>query len=351
MGLAAFLVGLCVTPLVFPALWFADLGPAAWLMPVAAALFGLVGVGVAWPAGDLLAKRRRRPGGPPALDRLYAAFLAAVLMVGTASNLNGLVRAVASVSATATPLAYVAAVLVLPAVWCAAYGPEPVLRAAEVTFPVVAVGLLGVYLAPITNVDALNVPGPVLPSQASVSAATALSAFSVRAFLPVLVLGPMVRDRVRARRWSFAAVTVASVLVLTAVLLSEGVFGPTFAATLRFPFVSASDSVYWEWLPITSAQVGFSLMWETVSFGVAALYAVMTATAVRWALPGLSWRWAFLPAVAGLVAAMVDTPQSVFEASLALFDGGIALAGLVLPALYLLADRGVRAVAPARAAP
>lgn len=340
LGLLAFIASLGVTPLEYPGFWLASLGPGAALAPLAATVAGLAGTLVA-----AAVVRRRRAAGLIALPAPLALALGLVSMVGAGENLSIFTRAAGAVQATHFPLYYGVVFVAMGAVLAAYFGAEGVARAVSAAFPLVALGLIVIYLSPLGNVDLRNLVGPKPHLATAVDVVTVCSLGAVRGFLLLLAWGHRVRHARAARAAVLWAVGAGGILLALSTALAQAVFGVAEGVTLRFPFAAVMGTVHWQWLPTASFEALTMVIWQIVAFGVVAIYVAMGADLLGAGAPALPRRAAFALAAAPVVVAGFDMSSSLVDLLAAAFNAAVLVVGVAAPALIVLAPApgGVRA--------
>lgn len=332
LGLLAFIASLCVTPLEYPGFWLASLGPRAAVAPLAATVAGLAGTLV-----TAAFMRRRRAAGLRPLPPPLALALALVSMSGVGENLSIFARAAGAVQATHFPLYDGVVFVAMGAVLAAYFGAEGVSRAVSTVFPVVAAGLVAIYLSPLGNVDLRNLTGPQPDVATAVDVVTVCSLGAVRGFLLLLVWGHRVRDARAARAAVLWAVGAGGTLVAASTALAQAVFGVAEGVTLRFPFAAVMGTVHWQWLPTSSFEALTMVIWQIVAFGVVAIYVAMGSDLLRAGLPALPRRAAFALAAAPVVVAGFDMSSPIVDLMAAAFNAAVLIVGVAAPALIAVA--------------
>lgn len=346
LTLLVFLVSLCVTPFSFDSLPFVSLRRFAWMVMVPATAVGLIGAAIA------LALLRRFPGrsvteyapqtAGPLLGRLYLALLGLVLLAGAPANLHTLVElARFSELSHISPLwiAFLFAGMVSTACY---FGPEVVARVAEVLAPIVALGLIGVYAAPLpAAIPVRLLPLAGFPWHAYLAPAIISTLAGVRGFLCVLVLGGMVDDTCCIGRFTFGAVLLAALLSTMSLAEPVMVLGSGLASRLRFPLLAVIGTVSFRWLPFQRLTTVVIVVWELVMYAVFAFY-LWSGVHVLTVVVGMrrNWRTVLFPAAAiaaFLAGASIRRP--LYRAGLIGWDFSVIGVGVLLPLLLLALGR------------
>ena len=345
LGVMSFVLSLCVTPLQYPGFWLGSLGTAAVAAPVAASLVGIAGTLVAarfaHQVGDVRAWRR---GGG-----VLAVALAAVVLAGGAENMAIYARVAGAVQTTHFPLYYDVAFVLAGAAWAGYFGAEGAGRAVTTIFPLLVIGLAGVYVWPLGNVDARNLfgPQPALATGADLVTWTSLGV--VRGYLVLLVWGGRVRDLKAACRAVLWGVSVAGALIALSVVLSVAVFGLPEAVLLRYPFTAVTGTLHLQWFPTSSLEALVMVVWQLVAFGTTAVYVALACDLLGAAWRGLDRRLALAAAAAAFALAGLDVPSSTIDVGAVAFNTGVLLVCLAVPGIWLLAS-SFRRAAPEGAA-
>ena len=353
--LLVFPLSLCLTPFDLPALLMPRLGArSAWWGALPALAVGMWGIAVA----STLARRSRGRTldrivlaalgpvlGYPYLAALVALFLFSVpgclLVFGPAAHGDLLPR---------VPVAFVAVMVAAVGTYAARSGPETIARCAETLSPLLAAGLLGIYVPLV--VFHLRIAG-LLPVQVPtwsewLSPQVAGAAGTIRGFLPLLVLGPLLAQRAPAGRFALAS-ALAWVLVAGALVLPVLVFDAPLVRQFSFPFLAAEATVGWHWLPLRSLVGVTLLVWYAVTFLVFSTYLWMAAWLLRRLIPALPRRGAVEVLGAGAaVVASLPLPEATFHALFIAWNIGVVVLGVLVPTgILMLGGRSVPARAPA----
>ncbi len=360
--LLVFALSLCLTPFDLPTILMPHLGArAAWWGEVPAIAAGLWGTAVAWGLcrrfhGHPLDQTVLAVLGPylgyPYLAALallfYASVPACLLVFGPAAHSDLLPR---------LPVAYVAVMVAATGTYAAHSGAEAIARSAEVLAPLLAVGLVIIYVPLFFHAQF----GRLLPVQpppwgAWWSAQVLGATGTIRGFLPLLVLGPLTAMPPSGGRLALAS-ALAWLLIIAALVLPVAIFDARLAPQFGFPFLAAAATVAWRWLPLRS-MVGMTLLvWYAVTFLVFSTYLWMTSALLARLAPRLPRKVAalILGATAAVVAslrgsgsdfaqavaaaqAQTDVRVGFWATDLVLVGQGLAHQGLRQPLDQLLRD-------------
>jgi hypothetical protein len=338
-----FYVTLGVSPFSFAEDMVRSLGRWAWTGVLPGLLLGLLGLGA------VIVLHRRRPQASvlavasEVLGRaggwVYGALLGLLFAVGAGANLHVFVDLLHTTLAPRLSPWVPAGVMTVLAAYAAFFGPEVIARVCLVLLVVLVPALTAMFTLPWLNA----VPGRLwplwtVPWGQLLHHPRAASALGVcRGLLPLLVLAPAVEGRGFGRR-TVVAQLLASVLLMLAFAIPVAVFGPTLAGRLRFPLVDAAGTLSWQWLPVQRLGHVAVLFWEGISFVVVAIYLWLgAAVGGRLALRG-RWR-PLLPvvAVATLLLAGPLIGPTVQRDMLSIWNGGVVLLGMLLPAVLAVA--------------
>lgn len=354
ISVLVFTLSLCVTPLQFPGVLDRDLGRDGWLAALPGIAVGLWGTLVAW---GLV---RRHPGRHfdriavellgPFVGGVYLVALILLFAAGAAVNLGIFCLASTATELTHLPPAYPAVLTAAIGLLAAYYGPEVVARTGEIVAPLVGVGLLAIFvpLAMTARMGRL-LPIGVPHWDRQASADTLAAAGTMRGFLPLLVLGPFCRPL--ARRGALCAATAAAGgLIAASIALPVALFGDRFTARLRYPFLAATGTLTWDWLPVNNLLVLTMLVWHAIALVVFSAYLWLGAWLLRRLWTGLPW----VAAVIGLGAiecagAAAQVPSDLRYAFIDLWNEAVVVLGVLIPTLlWLLARRRAPAAAQRR---
>jgi hypothetical protein len=344
LALLVFTLSLCVTPFAFPGVIDRQVGREGWTLALPA-----TGVGL-WGTLAAAALARRFPGRPldrTAVDLLgrwpglaYVGALALLMVGGAAGNLLVFAQVSTATQLTRLPGAWPAVLTGAVGALAAYRGPVVGARTAEVLAPLMAAGLLVVYLSPAGSVHLgrllpLAAPPPDRLLRPDVLAA----AGTIRGFLALLVLGPFCRPRPEPLRLC-AACAGAGALVAASLGLPVALFGEAFTARLRYPFLTAVGTVAWQWLPVHHLVVLTMLVWHAVILVVFAAYLWMGAWLLHRLWPRLPWPAALVGlAAAEALAGAQSPPSPLVHGLLDVWNDAVVVLGVLVPTLLWLAAR------------
>jgi hypothetical protein len=354
LHLIVFALSLCVTPLILPEVLISPLGArAAWLGTLPALGGALWGIAVAVALARRLHGQRFDRGvvgliGPFA-GGIYLAALAALFVTGAPLQL-----------ATFTNSARVDVVPYLPGatalmgagvgLYLARSGPEAIARLATTLAPIVAVGLVVIYGPLFAEVHF----GVFLPLRdlswrqwhsEPVLACTGI----VRGFLGVLVLGPAVAEKPSVGQ-TLGVAAVAWVLVAASVVLPVAIFDAPLAQLLAAPFLDATSTTTWQWLPVRELAPITLLFWYCIVLIVFATYLWLGVSLMEQLLPFLPRRGTIWVVGAGAATAalLMDLKlgEPVLRSVFMAWNLAVAGLGIVVPTgLCLLPGRRARTTA------
>jgi hypothetical protein len=332
LGVMAFIVSLCVTPLQYPGYWLGSLGTAAVLVPLAACLVGVVGTLV---ATHLVATHGGLGRWGPAGRSFALALLVLVLTAGVES-LSIYARVDGAVQATHFPIYYAVVFVLAGAVWAAYYGAEGAGRAVTATFPLVAIGLAFIFVSPLGNIDARNLFGPQPTMATGIDVVTWTSLGVIRGYVLVLVWGGRVHDLAATRRAVLWGVVGAGVVAALSVVLAQSVFGLPEVVGLRFPLTAVTGTLFWQWFPTSSMEAVVMVVWQVVTFGTTAVYIALASDLLLAVWRGIDRRLAVAIAVVPFALAGYDLPDAVADAGSVALNAGVLLVGLLVPGVWVL---------------
>ncbi len=349
--LLVFTLSLCLTPFDLPALLIPRLGArAAWWGALPALGVGLWGIAVA------TALARRAHGRSldrivllalgPAVGYVYLAALTLLFLFSVPGCLLVYGPAAHGDLLPRLPIAFVAVMVAAVGTYAARSGPEAIARCAEALAPLLAAGLLGIY-GPLAAFHLrLGALLPLRPPTGAqwLSPQLAGATGTIRGFLCLLVLGPMLARRPPATRLALAAV-LAWALVVAALVLPLAVFGAPLVTQFNFPFLAAEATIGWHWLPLRSLVGVTLLVWYALTFLVFATYLWMAAWLLRRLIPALPRRGPVevLGAMAAAVASL-PLPEPTFHALFIAWNIGVVVLGVLVPTGILM--RGGRTAPP-----
>ena len=342
-GLLVFILSLCLTPFDLPNLLMPRLGArSAWWGALPALVVGLWGIAVA------TALARRASGRPfdrtvlatmgPLPGYLYLAALTALFLFSVPGCLLVFAPAAHNDLLPRLPLAFVAVMVAGVGVYAARSGPETIARFAETVAPFLGLGLLGIY-GPLVAMHLrvghlLPLQGPTLSEWFSPPVAGATG--TIRGFLPLLVLGPLMRRQVPAGRFALAS-ALAWLLILLALVVPVIIFHGPLAGQFTFPFLAAEATVGWEWLPLRSLVELTLLVWCTVTILVFSTYLWMACWLLREMIPALPRRGLVEVLGAGAaVVASIPFSEATFHTMFISWNVGVIAFGVLVPTGILL---------------
>jgi spore germination protein KB len=337
-----FVLSLCLTPFDLPALLMPRLGArAAWWGELPALGAGLWGLG---SASALSRRFHSQPFPRTVLTILgpyggypYLILLTALYFVSTFGCLLVYAPATQGELLPRLPVAFVAVMLAAVGTYAARSGAETVARTAEVLAPLLAAALPAIFLPLLSNTRPgrllpLRPPRPAVWLSAPVLAATG----TVRGFLLLLVLGPLTREPVPWGPLALAA-TLAWVLILAAVALPVAIFAAPLTKQLRFPFLAASATIAWRWLPLHSLSSITLLIWYANTFLVFSTYLCMAGTLLHAMLPRLRRDLGvLLLGTAAATIASLPLAEETFQALFILWNAAVLVLGVLVPTAMLL---------------
>ncbi len=332
-----FYVTICVTPFSFGEEMIRTLGRWAWfgaavgLLPATAALGALAVLRARLPEASVLEYA------PALLGRfagwVYVSMLFVLFAVGAGANLSVFVDMLHTTLAQDLSGWVPALVMSVLAAYVAFFGPEVIARVATALLLAVLPALAFICTLPWIN----SVPGRLWPlwtvpwGQVLNRVNTASILGACRGFLPLLVLAPMVRGRGFFRS-AFAAQTAAIGVIMLAFAIPVAVFGVALAEQYRFPLLDAIGTLGWIWLPIHRLGHLASLIWEMVTFVVAATYIWLGAALGGWLF--LRGRWRPLIPALGCATLLVAGPlfgSQVQAEVLAIWSWAVVALGMLVP--------------------
>lgn len=285
LALLVFALGLGVDPFKLPSLLMRHFGARnAWWGEVPA-------LGVAlWGVAVTIALSRRFHGQPlnttvlatlgPYLGYAYLGALVA-LCLGRVANVVLVFAPLARLDLLPRlPLAFICVMVAAVGGYAAYSGIEPVARIAEVLASLFAIGLAGIYLpllfhGHIGHIVPLRLP----PGSKWFSVPVLGAAGTIRGFIPLLFLGPVVTRPPTGGRFSIAII-LAWLLVVASILIPPVLFGPHLASQLRYPFLAATSTSSWRWLPVRNLVSLTLFTW----YGIALLVFATNLWMATWLL-------------------------------------------------------------------
>ena len=355
--LLVFILSLCLTPFDLPGLLMPLLGPrSAWWGVLPALAVGMWGITVA------SALVNRFPGRTmdrtvlsvlgPTLGYAYLAALTGLFIFSVLGCLLVFGPAAQQSLLPRLPVAFVAVMVAGVGTYAARSGPEAVARCAETLAPFLAVGLLVIYV-PLAVIHLR--PGGLLPLRppawsAWLSPQMAGATGTIRGFLPLLVLGPLLARRVPTGRFALAA-GLAWLLIVGALVLPVLLFGGPLVRQFSFPMLAAESTIGWRYLPSRSLVELTLLVWYALTFLVFATYLWMAGWLVRRLIPALPRRGPveFLGLGAAIMAS-VHFSELTFQVMFEFWNVGVVVLGVLVPTgILLLASR--RSARPAGPGP
>ena len=342
VGLLVFILSLCLTPFDLPSLLIPRMGPrSAWWGELPALAVGLWGIAV------VTALSRRALG--RTLDRTVLAAMGPVAGYAYLAALTGLflfsVPGCLLVFAPAAhddllprlPIAFVAVMVAAVGAYAARSGPETIARCAEALAPLLVGGLLGIYVPLVgTHLGFGRLLPLRLPTWSQWLSPQVVGATgTIRGFLPLLVLGPLMAGKPSAIRFGLAS-TLAWLLIVLAVIIPVVVFSGPLVREFSFPFLATETTVGWHWLPLRSLVVLTLLIWCVVTFLVFSTYLWMAAWLLRRLIPALPRRGPVeVLGACGAVVGSVPTFHTMFIT----WNIGVVLLGVFVPTGILLFGR------------
>ncbi len=332
-----FYVTVCVTPFSFGEEMIRALGRWAWFGAAVGLLPGTVALGAVAVLRTRLPDASVLDYAPALLGRVagwvYIGMLFVLFAVGAGANLSVFIDMMHTTLAAGLSGWAPALVMSVLAAYVAFFGPEVITRVATaLAFAVLPA------LAVICTLTWINsVPGRLWPlwtvpwDQVLIHVNTASVLGSCRGFLPLLVLAPMVRGP-RFFRSTFAAQTAAIGVIMLAFAIPVAVFGAALAGQFRFPLLDAIGTLGWLWLPIHRLGHLAALIWEMLTFVVAATYIWLGAALGGWLF--LRGRWRPLVPALGCVALLVGGPllgSGVQTEVLTIWGWAVVALGMLVP--------------------
>lgn len=343
--LVAFLVTICVTPFTYDSVMLLYLGRWAWAGLVPALAAGLLGCAI---AGSLAA---RFPGKSiveyapevlgPAGGRIFLLLLGLTLLTGAPGNLHVFARVVRFAELPRTPPYLIAGLFTAVVVYTCYGGPEVIARTAEALAPLVIVGLLIIFLAPLPTVVPVRMAalGP-FPWASYWLPMVSSTLGTVRGFLVLLVVGGRIRGREDLRGPAMAATLAAWVLLAMSLALPVAVLGSNLAAHLRYPILGVTGTITFHWLPFQRITTVTILIWQMIMYTVLAFYLWAGVLVVCAALGIRNWRpWLLVGgALTAYVGGMPHSP-SIARDLIDFWNFAVIATGIILPAPLLLLRR------------
>jgi len=349
MLLLIFAMSLCVTPFALPELLISALGARpAWLGTVAA-----LG-GALWGTTAAAALARRFHGRPfdqcvigllgPYVGRVYLAGLAALFLTGAPAQLVAFTSVVRQELLPFLPgVAPFMAVAV--GLYLARSGPEAIGRLAAALAPIVAAGLLVIYVPPVVRSHfGVFLPLRGLAWRQWWSEPVVAAAGTIRGFLCLLVLGPAVARKPSAGR-TVAVAVLAWALVAAAVVVPVAIFDAPLVEQMALPFLSSVSTTTWGWLPVRELAPFTVLIWYAITLIVVATYLWMGLWLLERLLPFLPRRgplWVVAAAMAvAAAAASTELSEPAFRAMFMAWNVAVVGLGVLAPTgLCLLRGAG-----------
>jgi|GEM_PF-6289001 len=338
VGAVAFLVTVCMSPLVLIEPITRAVGTSVSLWYVASIASALVGV-------ELNARLVQRDLAPWAewVRTRMAPWRAAFFLMGAAFMLTVWLNVLAATELPTTPRAVISGLVMLVVTYVARLGLEATVN---------VVGLLALLVAPTLVVSYLGIvpvmrPTNLLPlAPLYVPWLWPLVLFMCRGFDILPVVGPHVRGPLR--RAAFVGVGSGAFLLVLTMIAPVLVFGAKVTAEIAYPYIRTVGTVTSLYLPFQRVQFVTFITWQMISFGIVAMYSICGLASLGVPVHPLTpWR-ALLPWMAAVfaMALYVLSPDASNVLKTLWSAYGLVLYYLV-PMVVLAFGRASRSRAPA----
>lgn len=330
-----FYAALWALPVVSPRDLFPAMGRWGWAGLLPGLVLGLVGAACLWTLGTRASGRSVLEYGPELLGRagawVYILLLFALFSVGAVVNLGAIVNLAHVTLVPNLPSLIPTVILGAVTAYAAYFGPEAIVRVAQLLLFVVLPALVIMIALPWINTR----PGQLLPLWTvpwgqwwhhgvgdSLTMASAVC---------LLLFAPPSGGR-RGRRDLVWALLAGAWTAMVLVALAIAVFGPNLTAWINYPFIDAMSTVTWGWLPLHRLGHMVALVWEVIAYVSTSTYLWLAASAGGWLFARRRWR-PLVPvlAVAAMVADALFVGPDVGARLVTIWLWGAAALGVGVP--------------------